>query len=294
MTNLQPIVPVQLDESDPQLCRILYSEEYKHTMGTVLALLRDKEYSPRALDWTLKALDLLASHYTLWSYRYDIVCEIGHDLWQELEWCEQIALENEKNYQIWNYRQLIIEKICTDQKFDPHHELPILAAMLQEDAKNHHVWTYRKWLVDRFSMHDDVREIDFVDMCLNADVLNNSAWTHRFFLKFSHPADDAIIRSEIDYACRKIKEVPQNPAAWNYLLGIYKHVGRDIDDLESFCSQFFPEAELVRSTYAMEVLARIWKKTQPQRSHDMYMRLATTYDPIRANYWRYCAQQAGA
>lgn len=291
MALLQPIEPVKLDESDPQLCRILYSDEYKHTIGTVLALLRDKEYSPRALEWTLKAIDLLASHYTLWSYRFDIVCAIDYDLWEELEWCEQIALENEKNYQIWNYRQLIIERICKKETFDPHHELPILAAMLQEDPKNHHVWSYRKWLVERFDMHNDVRELDFVDLCLSSDVLNNSAWTHRFFLKFAAGANDMVANSEIEYVCRKIKELPQNPAAWNYLLGIYARLGRDLSDLESFCSQFYPEEELVRSTYAMEVLARIWKVSDPDRSHNMYMRLAETYDPIRANYWRFCAQQ---
>lgn len=287
-SEVMDLQPIELDESDPQLCRILYSDEYKHTIGIVLALLRDKEYSERALEWTLRAIDLLASHYTLWSYRFDIVCAIDHNLWDELEWCEQIALENEKNYQIWNYRQLIIEKIMETGEFNPHHEFPIMAAMLQEDPKNHHVWSYRKWLVERFKLHHDPREKEYVDQCLVADVLNNSAWAHRFLLQFGE-GDEVAAKSEIDYTCRQIKRIPQNPAAWNYLLGVYNRLQRPLDELEPFCSQFFPEEDIVRSIHAMEVLARIWKTSQPERARNMYQRLAETYDPIRANYWRFCA-----
>ena len=84
-------------------------------MSALRSLLEQKLYTEEALLLTEKALDLLASHYTTWHYRFDIVKHLQKDLFEELDWCEEIALENQKNYQIWNYRQRIIEESCKTQ-----------------------------------------------------------------------------------------------------------------------------------------------------------------------------------
>ena len=54
------------------MCQILYDDEYKETMGLMLALMQKDEHSERALWVTEKGIELLASHYTIWNYRYTI------------------------------------------------------------------------------------------------------------------------------------------------------------------------------------------------------------------------------
>jgi len=298
MFDFDDITPVKLNEEEPQLCQILYDNEYKETMGLLLALMQRDEHSERALWATEKGIELLASHYTIWNYRYNILVSLNKDLYEELDWCEQIALENEKNYQIWNYRQLIIENILSndgDNRFNPHREFPIMNAMLQEDSKNHHVWSYRKWLVERFDLYNDEKELQFVDHYLEYDLRNNSAWTHRFFLKFGpQNVDQDTITQEIELTKIKILECPQNPSSWNYLFGIYKKFNKDVSELYEFCLTFANVQEssdvemIISSTYALEMLATIYqRRKQPALAIKVYDLLSTTYDPIRANYWNY-------
>ena len=265
------VEPVNLNTNEPQLCQILYDEEYKSTMGTLLALMQLKEYSPRALYLTELGIELLASHYTTWIYRFNILRNLPDtNFYDELDWCEQIALDNEKNYQIWNYRQLIINEILKQEeankkgsKFEPHREFPILEAMLDADPKNHHVWSYRKWLVEKFDLYNDEKERLFVSDAIDADLLNNSAWSHRFFLNFAPGAspNEETINREISYAKDKITKCPQNASSWNYLEGIYDKYDKDVCDLEEFTSGMVDlDTEKVQSTFALDLLSRIYKQ----------------------------------
>lgn len=68
----------------------------------------------------------------------------------------------------------------------PPGETDFLAHILSFDSKNYHVWTYRQWLCRRFSdslLATDV-ELDAIDVLINDDVRNNSAWNHRYFVCF--------------------------------------------------------------------------------------------------------------
>lgn len=275
------------------LCDIMYSEEYKDVMTKLRGFLEQKTYTEEALALTEKALELLAAHYTTWHYRFNIVKAIKRDLFEELDWCELVALENEKNYQIWHYRQLIIEEILKDEelasKFDFHREYPILSEMLQEDSKNHHVWSYRKWFVERFLLHEAIEELQFVESMLDADLRNNSAWTHRFYLKFGHEDWQKNVDLEIEYAKLKIEICPQNPSSWNYLKGIYRKSNRDIRELREFCTPLADvKAKEIKSSFALELLAEIEKAAgDKDLAAAYYTQLAEVYDPIRANYWNY-------
>lgn len=254
--------------------------------------MREKEYSERALALTEQGIELLALHYTTWIYRFDILKKLHKDLYEELDWCEQIALDNEKNYQIWNYRQLVINEIeNTVGGFDPHREYPVISAMLESDAKNHHVWSYKKWLVERFDLYEDPAETAFVDGCILMDLRNNSAWAHRFFLKFdkkSSVAEDTIL-AEIAYVQQNIDKSPQNPSAWNYLIGVYEHNNRNLAELEQFCiGKADISTDNVSSSYALELLARIYSQQKKSKEADQaYDLLISKYDPIRRNYWNF-------
>ncbi|KAK6461422.1 hypothetical protein DFJ63DRAFT_319690 [Scheffersomyces coipomensis] len=307
--NFDDVIPVEINTEQPQLCQILYDDEYKTTMGILLALLKNEEYSERALYITQKGIELLASHYTIWIYRYDILTKLNKDLFEELDWCEQVALENEKNYQIWNYRQLIIDRILktsgdekegsTKRKYEPHREFPILEAMLDSDPKNHHVWSYRKWLVEKFDLFNDPKELEFVDKCILADLRNNSAWNHRYFLKFAKVdlITEESVKNELQYVESLIEQLPQNPSSWNYLIGIYQKQGLKLSGLEDFCLKFINLKELelndnsfkaVKSLYALEMLAKIFLERKDYKdSIKVYDLLGTQYDTIRSNYWKY-------
>lgn len=67
---------------------------------------------------------------------------------------------------------------------DPLPELAFIKQGLVEvDAKNYHTWAYRQWLLLHFN--DDILwggELDFAEEMIDADVRNNSAWNHRFFV----------------------------------------------------------------------------------------------------------------
>lgn len=279
--NYDDVGVESLNDETPQLCQILYSDEYKRLMGTLLAMMKKKEYSERALALVERGIEKLASHYTLWNYRYNIVVNLKKSLIEELDWCEAIALENEKNYQIWNYRQMIIEKISESQAYPAHREYPVMNAMLEEDLKNHHVWLYRKWLVERFELYQDAKEIEFVNKCIEIDIRNNSAWTHRFFLMSN---GNPIFQEEVQYVKEKIGQIPQNPSSWNYLLGLYKHYHQPIEQLEPFCLELADiKADKIKCSYALEMLARIY---QPAKAVQVYKSLQH-YDPIRTNYWNY-------
>lgn len=275
------------------LCDIMYSDEYKEVMAKLKIFLEQKTYNEEALALTETALGLLAAHYTTWQYRFTIVKHIKRDLFEELDWCELVALENEKNYQIWHYRQLIIEEILKDaelaKKLDYHREYPILSEMLLEDSKNHHVWSYRKWFVERFGLHEAPEEIAFVDSMLDTDLRNNSAWTHRFYLKFGHGNWQKNVDLEIAYAKEKIEICPQNPSSWNYLRGIYRKNKGDIEELRLFCEPLADtKAEVIKCSFALETLADIDKKAGNKgAAAESYRLLAEVYDPIRKNYWTY-------
>lgn len=271
------------------VCQIQYLDEYKATMAKLRDFLEREVYNEEALELTSNVLELLASHYTTWNYRYNIVVKTKRDLFAELDWCELIALDNEKNYQIWNYRLRIIDAIMADldlaPKFHVRREFPILRLMLQQDPKNHHVWSYRKWLVERFELHSTPEETEFVEAMLTSDLRNNSAWAHRYFLKVPRPEFD--VMAEIAYAKTAIETSPQNASAWNYLLGVYDASTRPVSELRKFCEQFgLPGDSAVRSTFALETLARIAATEQRVRdAAEIYDALGESYDPIRKNYW---------
>lgn len=293
------IEPVTLNEQDPQLCRILYTDEYKQTMGLLLALMQKQEYSQRALAMTELGIELLASHYSTWIYRYNIITHLDKDLYEELDWLESIALENEKNYQIWNYRQLIIKQILKQAKesYNVNREFPIITAMLGEDSKNHHVWSYRRWLVSQFNLFDDEKELELTTNMIKGDIRNNSAWNHRFFLKFGGGVTSSdTIDLELEFVKHFIVLSPQNESTWNYLLGIYHKFNIDLTTLEPFCKHFVDESaleasdvdkneiDLIKSSFALEVLAKIYKDERALKIYDL---LIEKYDPIRVNYWNY-------
>jgi protein farnesyltransferase/geranylgeranyltransferase type-1 subunit alpha len=81
------------------------------------------------------------------------------DLQVELDWLDKIGVENQKNYQIWHHRKVVMEKAN-----DPSHEKPLLKLVFEEEPKNFHAWCHRIWVVRRFNLFDG--EYEFVENML--------------------------------------------------------------------------------------------------------------------------------
>lgn len=162
--------------------------------------------------------------------------------------------------------------------------------MFAQDAKNYHVWSYRHWLVRHFQLWDDPQELRDVEFLIKEDVRNNSAWSHRWTLKFGprgevdsgfsrvefgvgngevkrdlEVVDEDMVDAEIEYAKEKILIAPQNRSPWVYLRAVISASGRPMEELRGFASKFVDEVVvekdgvevkdyLLKSTLAAEFL----------------------------------------
>lgn len=184
----------------------------------------------------------------------------------------------------------------------PPDEIQFLGRMFEKDAKNYHVWSYRQWLVRHFSLWD--LELPYVEMLLQKDVLNNSAWNHRWFVVFARHSDPTvypitngegeaitldIIEREIEYAKVAIHMAPQNQSPWNYLRGVLKNQGQRLAELKTFAEVFANvDQNDIRSSHALDFLADVHsERDEIEQAGKALDLLAQKYDPIRKNYWNY-------
>ena len=270
-----------------------------------------KEHSPRVLDLTEHIISMNAAHYTVWLYRASTIFALSSDIDQELIWVNGVALDNQKNYQIWHHRQILIDHLYPTLSSDPaaldalaKSEMAFMTQMFQEDSKNYHVWSYRQYLVRKLNLFN-VDELRSIEVLLRSDVRNNSAWSHRFFVVFSDPSyctpdskatepdpkvPDEILDREIEFAKAATFEAPQNQSSWNYLRGVLRKGGRKLSSLEWFAGEFvkIPDdgEEDVKSSHALDFLADIWSEDGKVDQADEALRLlGDKYDRIRKNYW---------
>ncbi|KAI1906919.1 CAAX geranylgeranyltransferase alpha subunit [Ophidiomyces ophidiicola] len=310
-----PIVP---------LVAIAYSEEYVEATAYLRAVMAADEMSDRALELTADVISLNPAHYTVWLYRASIIRALKKNLHEEIAWLNKISVQYLKNYQIWQHRQLIMSDSMVFPKI-PETERDFLMQMFSLDAKNYHVWIYRTWLVTHFGLWDCPRELQDVDILIDSDVRNNSAWNHRWLLKFSPRdtnigareargrlavVDEDLVDAEIDYAKKKILIAPENRSPWTYIRGVLRGAGRPMAELKMFASKFVAEEieggeavkYQVKSSLAVEWLADVLaeeakancKLTDAVQCNAQAVKmlnlLKEKYDPIRKNYWEYRIQ----
>lgn len=280
-----------------------------------------REYSPRALALTAHIIDLNPAHYTVWVFRASTLFALNASLYDELEWVNTVALANQKNYQIWHHRQLLIEHIYPSLAPDrakvlelARSEAAFMDQMFELDSKNYHVWSYREYFVRKLQLFpsqclpDEPSELATVEGLLEQDVRNNSAWAHRFFIVFSDPGHstedskalerdekipESIVDREVEFSKTQIRRAPQNQSGWNYVRGVLKKGGRELSSLASFAEEFVTlegegRKEDVRSSHALELLADIWAERGEAEKADGALRLlGEKYDRVRRNYWEY-------
>lgn len=272
-----------------------------------------KEHSPRVLTLTSHIISLNAAHYTVWLYRATTLLALNASVSKELEWVNDIALDNQKNYQIWHHRQLLVDHFYSSISGDQdkieelaRSEVSFMNEMFEEDSKNYHVWSYRQYLVRKLDLFN-AEELRSTEEWLRKDIRNNSAWSHRFFVVFSNPKistmgskatehdpeiPDSIIDREIEFCKAAAFEAPQSQSSWNYLRGVLRKGGRSLKSQECFVGEFVKlgdaegKGEDVRSSHALDFMADCWAEQGRVEEADRALRLlGDKYDRIRKNYW---------
>ncbi|EKD14130.1 protein farnesyltransferase/geranylgeranyltransferase type I alpha subunit [Drepanopeziza brunnea f. sp. 'multigermtubi' MB_m1] len=292
------VVPLAQDDGEGALAAIAYTDEYAEGNNGL---------PPRP-------------HYTVWLYRASTLFALASPLEEELDWLNQVALDNQKNYQIWHHRQLLIDHLYTRIASDAaaiarlaDSEVSFMSQMFHEDAKNYHVWSYRQYLVRKLDLFNE-KELESTHDLLRTDVRNNSAWSHRFFVVFSDPKictpgcpatqpdpriPDEIIERELEVAKAATYDTPQNQSPWNYLRGVLRKGGRSLASQERFAETFVrlpaaggegdeaeAEEEYVRSSHALDLLADVWGEMgEVAKADRVLVLLGDKYDRIRKNYW---------
>lgn len=187
-------------------------------MDYLRAVMRSNELSVRSLNLTTDAILLNPSNYTVWHFRRQVIDALSIDLSAEMDFVALVTRDHIKTYQAWYHRRAIVSRIGQGQT-----ELAFTASILQQDAKNYHAWQHRQWAIQQYNIFDSLHDDGFpyVEHLLSNDIRNNSAWSHRFFLvKHTSGFKLEAKQAEIDYAIGKIKLVPNNESAWNFLEGI--------------------------------------------------------------------------
>lgn len=192
--------------------------------------LKNDILTPAALECTQKLIALNEGHYTAWSFRRKILFALKAHLEEEMQFIDDFTAETPKNYQLWQHRQVILERLSS-----PHFALTDLRAtrliLTGQDAKNIHCWQYRQWLIGFFGLLNEVleEEYQFVDELLAVDVYNNSAWNHRAFLFSSQHPTGKVSKSEVDWCFAKLTDTTaDNECFWNYLFFLAKPSNPDI------------------------------------------------------------------
>ncbi|KAL4998750.1 hypothetical protein BDV10DRAFT_194089 [Aspergillus recurvatus] len=314
------IEPIPLNDGSESgavpLATIAYSEEYLEATSYLRAVMAANEMSERALNLTEDIISMNPAHYTVWIYRAKIVFALNRDLLEELEWLNGVSLKH--------HRQVIMS---SREHFPtlPPKEMDFLMEMFAQDSKNYHVWTYRHWLVRHFELWDSPCELADVNSLLNSDVRNNSAWNHRYMLRFGPrsnepdagmvnadgpPAekgrlavvDEDLVDEELKYAQDQIIRAPENRSPWSYARGVLRAASRPLSEWTEFAHKFVVDKRddqgqivdvSVKSSHAVEWLADVYADAEENGRAEavrMLNLLKDKYDPIRKNYWNYRIQ----
>jgi protein farnesyltransferase/geranylgeranyltransferase type-1 subunit alpha len=288
------IEPIPLDDGSGNgdgiipLATIAYSPAYTEATSYLRAVMAANEMSERALKLTEDIIAINPAHYTVWLYRAKIIFELNKNLQDEIAWLNKVSLANLKNYQIWHHRQIIMSRRTVFPSL-PSKERDFLMEIFAIDSKNYHVWIYRYWLVRHFNLWDHERETHDVETLINRDVRNNSAWNHRYVLRFSPRGsteagmpdnsgpslkkgqlaivDEDVVDAELEYAKGKIILAPENRSPWHYARGVLRASNRPLSEWKGFASKFVIE-EIddagniikvhVKSSLALEWLADVY------------------------------------
>lgn len=285
--DFKDVEPVPQFSDKVEILQIQFPEEYRTLMDYFRGILAKDEISVRAYHLTTVVLEYTPTNYTAWHHRrkcLDMCKELS--LQTEIEWLDSIMIENQKNYQIWFHRKVLIEKMN-----DPSREINILNEVFDDDEKNFHAWCHRIWVMRRFNICEG--EFDYIEKQLTKDIKNNSAWNYRFFLvNFQkigkNPSPELlkkVINEEINYAIEKIKICPVNESAYSYLRGFLTTFKRSYSEFPQIKQLMLDISNEGRINHTLSMLVDIYEEEKDIAKAIEIIDELTILDYIRKKYW---------
>lgn len=202
----------------------------------------------------------------------------------ELQFCDDLALVQQKNYQVWHHRQACVSRLVASSVCD--RDLRFCARMLEDDSKNYHVWSYRQGAVLRYGALE--LEEGFSRVMIDKDVRNNSAWNERFWVlgQLGWLRDADACKREVDFALERARKAPSNESPWLYLRGVSEHcpTALNVEQLQQLASQWILCVPL------RALLVHLHERDGRLADALTLCRdCATQVDPMHAKYWNYKA-----
>lgn len=201
---------------------------------------------------------------------------------KELEWLDSIIVDNQKNYQIWNHRKLIIDKMNHGSN-----ELNILNKVFEEDSKNFHAWCHRIWTIRRFNNTEG--EMEYIEKMLTNDIKNNSVWNYRFFLVnyLKKDSDDnkEFANKEINYAIDKIIKCKVNESAYSYIRGMLTKFKFNYSDFPQIKETLYKLNKEALINHVLSMLLDIYEEEKNKEEALKVIAELIELDYIRKKYW---------
>ena len=286
INQFDDISPVQQFSDQVQILIIKYSKNDRKLLDIFRGVLVSKEISVRVYNLTTLVIKNFPANYVAWIVRRQCLNQIKEiDAKEELNWLDKQMVENQKNYQIWHHRKLLIELLN-----DASHEKKVLDNVFESEPKNFHAWSHRIWMIRRFNNVEG--EFDFIESMLKSDVKNNSVWNYRFFLiQFvnKNNIDKSIVEQEIKYAIEKIKFCPINECPYCYIRGYITKFGYKYNDFKYVKEEVEKIVEQDKNnSYGMMLLMDYYEEEKDEKKFNEIIDGLIKVDYIRKKYygWR--------
>lgn len=286
INQFDDISPVQQFSDQVQILKIKYSKNDRKLLDIFRGVLVSKEISVRVYNLATLVIKNFPANYVAWIVRRQCLNQIKEiDAKEELNWLDKQMVENQKNYQIWHHRKLLIELLN-----DASHEKKVLDNVFESEPKNFHAWSHRIWMIRRFNNVEG--EFDFIESMLKSDVKNNSVWNYRFFLiQFvnKNNIDKSIVEQEIKYAIEKIKFCPINECPYCYIRGYITKFGYKYNDFKYVKEEVEKIVEQDKNnSYGMMLLMDYYEEEKDEKKFNEIIDELIKVDYIRKKYygWR--------
>jgi len=221
-----------------------------------------------------------------WYIRRKCVETLKIDYEAELKWLNIVGIENQKNYQLWHHRKIILD-LSEIYKY----ENDFLLGVFTLDSKNFHAWCHRIWTIRRFNLFDG--EYEFIKLMLDKDCRNNSAWNYRYFI-FSYTTEDtinpSILKKEFDFCFNYLNDIPKNESPFNYIRGFFTetkykdHIKyQDFPELKETMIKMINEDDT--NYHAYSLLLEIYQSEGQKEKCKELCEILQKIDVIRKKYW---------
>lgn len=206
---------------------------------------------------------------------------------EEFEFIQAFTIETPKNYQLWQHRQIIVERMASVEVAAM--DLEATKFQLSLDAKNIHCWQYRQWLLRHFNL-PFLTELEYTKELLKSDVYNNSAWNHRYFLiknSVEFKIEDLIKDFENVVLLFLNGSNEDNECFWNYLAALINDCPLlSIDSVIYKLTEIIGSPEQTKNYLYLRFLSRF-----DLENHEIICERLKDLHPINRAYWNSLIQK---